>query len=185
MANAATVSINRAPVLTLWAAVVAERLGYDWDEAVTLGRSVAGLNAASKAGALGLAKPGEKGAGERGTKAPAAPKAPKAGESLAVPLCGRNVPAVKTKDGVRATHDGKPTDPASVHRYLESKFGESLAAVRAAMTALARSRTRDDLAGSAFELYERFRPGVPKGVRGWGAKGELDLAKIRALAAKG
>ena len=39
------IEINRAPVLTLWAAVVAERLGFDWQEALTLGRAVAGLNA--------------------------------------------------------------------------------------------------------------------------------------------
>lgn len=39
------VKINRAPVLTLWATVVAERLGYDRDAALTLGKSVAGLNA--------------------------------------------------------------------------------------------------------------------------------------------
>jgi len=32
-----TLSINRAPVLTLWAAVVAERLGFEWEEALTLG----------------------------------------------------------------------------------------------------------------------------------------------------
>jgi len=41
------VNINRAPVLTLWATVVAERLGFDRDEALTLGRAVAGLNAYS------------------------------------------------------------------------------------------------------------------------------------------
>ena len=40
-----TISINRAPVLTLWAAVVAKRLGFDHDEALTLGKAVAGLNA--------------------------------------------------------------------------------------------------------------------------------------------
>jgi hypothetical protein len=39
------VTINRAPVLTLWAAVVAERLGFERDEALTMGRVVAGLNA--------------------------------------------------------------------------------------------------------------------------------------------
>jgi len=33
------VKINRAPVLTLWPAVVAERLGFDWEEALTLGRA--------------------------------------------------------------------------------------------------------------------------------------------------
>ena len=44
----ATVTINRAPVLTLWAAVVAERLGFDADEALSLAKAVAGLNAQSK-----------------------------------------------------------------------------------------------------------------------------------------
>ena len=48
------IEINRAPVLTLWAAIVAKRLGFDWDEALTLGRAVAGLNAYSKGRALGL-----------------------------------------------------------------------------------------------------------------------------------
>jgi len=42
------VMINRAPVLTLWAAVVAEILAFEHDEALTLGRAVAGLNAYSK-----------------------------------------------------------------------------------------------------------------------------------------
>ena len=39
------ININRAPVLTLWAVVVAERFGYDPKEALTLGKAVAGLNA--------------------------------------------------------------------------------------------------------------------------------------------
>jgi hypothetical protein len=42
------ISINRAPVLTLWAAVVAQRLGFDEAEALTLGKAVAGLNAQAK-----------------------------------------------------------------------------------------------------------------------------------------
>jgi hypothetical protein len=29
------IEINRVPVLTLWAAVVAERLGFDWQEEVS------------------------------------------------------------------------------------------------------------------------------------------------------
>ena len=37
------VMVNRAPVLTLWAAVVAEFLGFEHDEALTLARAVAGL----------------------------------------------------------------------------------------------------------------------------------------------
>jgi hypothetical protein len=49
-----TVTINRAPVLTLWAAVVAEPLGFDRDEALMLGKSVAGLTAQSKGQRLGI-----------------------------------------------------------------------------------------------------------------------------------
>ena len=48
------IKINRAPVLTLWAAVVAKRLGYDEDTALTLGKAVAGLNAQSKGKKLGI-----------------------------------------------------------------------------------------------------------------------------------
>ena len=40
------IRINRVPVLTLWAAVVAERLGFDRARpALTLGQAVAGLSA--------------------------------------------------------------------------------------------------------------------------------------------
>ena len=46
--------VNRAPVLTLWAAIVAERLGHDADAATTLGRAVAGSSARVKARAIGL-----------------------------------------------------------------------------------------------------------------------------------
>jgi hypothetical protein len=51
------IPINRAPVLTLWATVVAERLGFNRDEALTLGRAVAGLNAHAKAVSLGIVRP--------------------------------------------------------------------------------------------------------------------------------
>ncbi len=49
--------INRAPVLTLWATTVGERLGFDQDEALSLGRAVAGLTAQSKGQRLGIYKP--------------------------------------------------------------------------------------------------------------------------------
>jgi hypothetical protein len=51
-----------------------------------------------------------------------------------------------------------------------------------AMTVLARSRTPAALATEAYALYERFRPAVPAGVKGWGAAGVLRLDAIRSLA---
>ena len=32
-----------------------------------------------------------------------------------------------------------------------------------------------------FQFYEYFRPAVPEGVKGWGAKGELKLDEIEKL----
>jgi hypothetical protein len=49
------IRVNRAPVLTLWAAIVAERLGYTPDTALTLSRFVAGSSARAKARRLGIA----------------------------------------------------------------------------------------------------------------------------------
>ena len=91
--------INRAPVLTLWAAVVAEHLGFERNEAITLGRAVAGLNAYAKGKALGIFSP-----------------------------------------------------------------------------------TPDEVRKKRKEMDEQFRPDIPSGPGGWGAKGRLDLDKIRALA---
>jgi hypothetical protein len=51
------VTNNLAPVLTLWGTIVAERLGFDREEALTLGKAVAGLNAYSKGKSLGIFKP--------------------------------------------------------------------------------------------------------------------------------
>src|SRR5262245_18256949 len=51
------IKINRAPVLTLWASVVAERLGYDRLAALSIGKAVAGLSAQAKGRALGIYHP--------------------------------------------------------------------------------------------------------------------------------
>jgi hypothetical protein len=72
-----------------------------------------------------------------------------------------------------------------VERYLRSKFGEFLAPVRPAMKGLAASLPPAELARRAFGLYELFRPAVPEGVTGWGAKGELDLDRVREAVGRG
>lgn len=169
------IMINRAPVLTLWAAVVAERLGYERESALTLGKAVAGLNAQSKGRMLGIY--GRPKAPERGGP----PKKTGLGEDFWIDLCDRGVPVKNTADGVRAVVKDKPIDPDSVQRYLEGKFGQDLAAALGAMTHLARSLDTEDLSARAYSLYEQFRPDIPAGRRGWGAKGELDLGFIRSL----
>lgn len=166
-------AINRAPVMTLWAVVVAERLGHPRALALTLGRAVAGLNAASKSNAIGRTR-------ERDADDVQPAKPAKAAKTVA--LLGRAVPVVKTREGLRAVASGEPLAPAAVEKYLSSKFGAALRPVREAMEALARSRAPAALAHEAYALYEAFRPEIPAGEAGWGAKGSLSLAAIKKLA---
>lgn len=168
------ITINRAPVLTLWAAVVAERLGYGREEALSLGKAVAGLTAQSKGRRLGIYKPGK----DKGRK----PAGTTRGEQFWVELCGRGIPAVDTPDGIRAVSKEKVVEPASAQAYLEKKFGDDLEDAREAMDDLAASLEPAELEERAFRLYEQFRPDIPAGRRGWGAKGDLDLDRLRSLA---
>ena len=167
--------INRAPVLTLWAAVVAERLGFKPDEALSLGKALAGLNAQSKGQRLGIFRPTPK----EFKKV----REQKRGEEFRVALLGRELPALNTEEGVRAVVKAKPIEPEGVELYLESKFGDALTEARKAMVKLANALKPDELAQRGFGLYEQFRPEIPDGVQGWGAKGELDLGLITKLAA--
>jgi hypothetical protein len=168
--------INRAPVLTLWAAVVAERLGFDRDEALTLGRAVAGLNAYAKGKRLGIFDPSEDDVSAKRREA--------SEKGFEVQLLNRAIPAVMTPKGIRAVEKGKASSPASVEKYLASKFGEHLAATEKAMVVLAKSQSKTQLAANAYQLYEQFRPDIPAGVKGWGAKGTLDLESIRKAATR-
>lgn len=166
------ITINRAPVLTLWAVVVAERLGYDYDAALTLGKVITGLTAHSKGRRLGIFNAPEEGAGPRSE--------PEEGE-IQVPLLDRLIPAVHTAEGIRATNKGEPLGPAGVRRYLASKFGANQPAAHAALQALGASYPPERLADVAFALYEQFRPQIPSGKAGWGAAGELDLELVRKM----
>ena len=175
MANKKTISINRAPVLTLWANVVARRLGFRKAEALTLGKAVAGLNAQAKGQRLGIYSPQEE-------KPKTARKKRKKQEGFLVEVCGRTVPAKNTNDGIRATTKGRPISPDSVERYLEQKFGQDLERAEEAMQKLAKAYKPKELADVAYPLYEEFRPEIPSGQRGWGAEGDLDLNLIEKLA---
>ena len=168
----ATLLVNRAPVLTLWAAIVAQRLGHGRATALTLGKAVAGLNAQSKGRRLGI------------FEAPRSKKPPPSKRKMVL-LLGRAVPVVKTPTGLRAVIKGKPESPTAVERYLARKIGRALPEVEAAMRQLAKAHRPKRLAAIAFELYEQFRPKVPEDVKGWGAKGKLTLAKIRDATAQG
>jgi hypothetical protein len=178
------IKINRAPVLTLWAAVVAKRLGHSEETALTLGKAVAGLNAQSKGRKLGIyeEKSDEKKKEEKLALSEVEGKKEKQVKTEFIEILGRGVPTVETPNGLRAAEKGKPMHAESVQTYLEQKFKEDLDDARKAMEKLAKAYTPKQLESKAYGLYEKFRPEIPEGKKGWGAKGELDLDYIRSLA---
>lgn len=175
MPTTAPIRVNRAPVLTLWATVVAERLGYPPDAALTLGRFVAGSSARAKARSLGITDETQEAAEQREKAAAVKP------HRQVVRLLGRDVPVLPADDGtLRADDHGKPASARSVQNYIAKAFGDRLGEARAAMEALAASLPPEELNRIGFRLYERFRPDVPAGAEGWGAKGELRIERIES-----
>ena len=172
------IRVNRAPFLTLWAAVVARRLGYAEEEALTLGRAIAGLTAQSKGRRLGIYEP--RTAAERETVA----EGRTAIGAERLEFMGRLVPCVRTPSGLRALAEAAPMDPEGVRRYLASKFGDLLPEVEERLDALARAIPANELGTRAMDLYLRVRPDVPKGEAGWGKAGVLDLEGISKLTAE-
>ena len=118
-----TISINRAPVLTLWAAVVAQRLGFDEDEALTLGKAVAGLNAQAKGRRLGIFKPHE----EKAKKA----REKERGERFLIEV----LRSARAGHEHRRRHPGRARaadrlTPTACGATWSDKFGDDLKAVR-------------------------------------------------------
>jgi hypothetical protein len=89
-------------------------------------------------------------------------------ETVTIDLLHRAVPAKQTEEGLRALSGGRPIQPESVQRYLESKFGDAFDEVYEAMVELAKSIEPHRLAEKAYSLYEKFRPEIPPGKKGWG-----------------
>ena len=169
------IAINRAPFLTLWASVVARRLGYDEEEALTLGRAVAGLTAQFKGRRLGICTPRPE-----EERAQVLRKREAIGAQTAE-LMGRTIPCVAMPDGLRALSKAAPIEPEPVRRYLAGRFKESLPVVREKLVTLARTFSPDTLDREAMDVYMGLRPNVPRGRDGWGKIGLLETDTIDAL----
>ncbi|HEV7265579.1 MAG TPA: hypothetical protein VGN83_11745 [Falsiroseomonas sp.] len=148
------IRVNPAPVLTLWVAVVAERLGHPPDTALGLAGVVAGT----------------------------APPLTDAHHGATVTLLGRVVPVVSAPDGTprAAGAAGQPVEVEPLRRYLARAFGPHLAGVRAAMEGCAAALPPEELNRLGLRLYEAFRPDPPATAPG---KGTLRLDRIRTAVA--
>jgi hypothetical protein len=169
------IAINRAPVLTLWASIVAERLGYSRATALTLGKTIAGKVAFSKAQTIGRARKREPNTSSQSK--------PAGEKTKLLAFMGRHCTMIETASGMMAISEGKPISPKEVEAYLEEKFEDGLDETRLVMTELANSRSPAQLGREAFGLYRKFRPSIPAGSAGWGKDGVLDLESIKRLIA--
>jgi len=187
------VTINRAPVLTLWAYVVARRLGHPEATALTLGRAVAIKYALTKGESLGVIK-GSAGARRVGVPPWRIYTAGTVPTNEKVYLRQRaieffnNVFTVQLVNGTTLLTilDGKPMEPDAVKVYLRTHLGSQQQQddLTASLTALANALTPAQLGGNgAYDVYVQFRPEVPPGFDGWGQAGELDLDRIDELIA--
>ncbi|TPX10051.1 uncharacterized protein E0L32_001248 [Thyridium curvatum] len=170
--------INRSPVLELWGACVASFLHPDmsWNACINIGSSIATLTAIAKGRSIGkIAEPDPDKQAERKKKG-------KGDEGL--PII-RVMGFPMTMKGDAVVFKGKERTAREAN--LVRKFGEeNLGKVKTTMGKALESWRGDEgeLDKSAFHMYERFRPQVPKGQQGWGRKGELHLSKIEGAVRK-
>eukprot|EP00249_Psilotum_nudum_P003581 c17039_g1_i1 orf=104-820(-) len=170
----ARVMVNRAPVLTLWVATVAQREGYTFEEGVSFGRAIAGMLAHAKGRKLGLYE--ERDHEKRKRKR-------KTGEVERFEVFGMTIAGSATPEGARLAHHhkGQPISPSSVEAYLHKAFASNYQSVKDAMEKLANAYPPNEIGKVAYSLYMQFRPKVMGGIQGWGAKGALFLGLIERL----
>lgn len=163
-----TAVVNRAPVMTAWAMIVAERLGFDREESLSIASVYTEANAVSKGVSLGLIEEGRK----KDVETLPERKQPY------VDLMGRRIPLYQTrKSKWLALSGGSPVSPSTAFSYISRSFRQTTPYVMGSMRLLAESYSSQRLNELGYSLYADFRPAVD----GWGKRGELRCARILSL----
>lgn len=161
--------INRSPILTLWASVVAKKLYcLTLEEALTFGSAYAAECARAKGTSLGIYrdKPKAESTGDL-TK----------GNFESFALMNQTIQAIRAANGLRAIGNGTEQDPHSIWKSLTKKLGHDLSFVLKKMEEAA-ELAGDNLEGSAYNYYMHVRPDIPQGTKGWGAHGYMEISKL-------
>ncbi|KAL1747731.1 hypothetical protein HDZ31DRAFT_31287 [Schizophyllum fasciatum] len=165
--------VNRAPLMTAWASVVAERLGFAREEALSIASAFTEMNAITKGVSLGIYDKGKSKALDAG------------GTQPYVDLMGRRV-ALFRLQGARgedaqwralAPREGKPVAPSAAFAYISRALRHTAPYVVGALRLLAASYAPDELNTKGYALYAEFRPVV----EGWGQRSEVSCDTILAL----
>ncbi|KAJ7507901.1 hypothetical protein B0H11DRAFT_2169546 [Mycena galericulata] len=160
--------VNRAPLLTAWTTLVAERLGFQREEALSIASVFTEMNAVSKGVSMGIYKQGA----EKGMEAS------KEGSQPFVDLMGRRVPLFRTQNSQwRALSNGTAVQPSTAFSYIGRAFRQTTVYVIGALRLLLESFTPEEVPNLAWGLYTEFRPEVT----GWGERGEVKCETILGL----
>lgn len=164
--------VNRAPIMTAWATLVAERMHFKREEALSIASVYTEINAISKGISLGIY---DKGKGK-------CLEVPTEGSQPYVELMGRRVPLYHTQSGEwRALSNGSPVPPSTAFSYISRSFRQTTASIVGALRLLSESYEPQELNSKAWSLYMEFRPSVDK----WGERSDVSCAKILDLRKKG
>ncbi|KAI0723273.1 hypothetical protein C8Q76DRAFT_722285 [Earliella scabrosa] len=160
--------INRAPIMMAWAFVVAERLGFQREEALSIASVYTEMNAITKGVSLGIYADGK----QKGVEAS------RTGSQPYVELMGRRIPLYQTVSGQwRALSSGAPVAPTSAFSYITRALRQTAPHIVGALRLLAASFSPAELNSNGFALYADFRPEAD----GWGQRGEVRCSTILSL----
>lgn len=163
------IKINRAPVLTLWSASLAHFLhpSLKWSTCLSAGKAISAICAVAKGRSIGtISEPDIDDSKKKDKK-----KQIEADELEVMHF------KLKVKDGI-VFFGGKAQSGSE--DALKGRFGDRYDDVRGAFEEGLQKwgERKEELDKLAFGMYEGFRPEVPKGQKGWGRKGVLDLEKV-------
>ncbi|KAH8105877.1 hypothetical protein BXZ70DRAFT_917193 [Cristinia sonorae] len=159
--------INRAPIMTAWSFVVAERLGFQREEALSIATVYTEMNAISKGVSLGIYDKGK----EKGVEAS------KGGSQPYVDLMGRSPLYQTATEHWRALSGGTPVSPSAAYSYITRTLRQTAPQIVGALRLLGTSYSPTELNEKGYSMYLEFRPNVD----GWGKKGEVKCSTILAL----
>ena len=166
------IMINRAPVLELWAATVTSFLypEVSWETCLSAGSAISTLCAISKGRAIGTIDKKDPAAAEKKRQR-------SEGSHIdELEIMGFHL---KLKDGHVLVGDKpkKANEQTFIKKFGEVPYEQVKQTFRDSLKSW--SGQEDELNAQAFHHYEVFRPTVPKGQKGWGRKGNLDLQTVK------
>ena len=168
------VVVNRAPVMTAWAVVVLQQLGFGINEALSLAQCYVSL--AAEARARTLQRPEAMHSGR--TPLTVSENQPH------IEFLHTKIPVICLRNGqYRGLHAGDIVPPSRAFEYLRRSMFQTLPQVMGALTLLANSYVDRDgsttaLQTAAYGLYADFRPETHGE---WGKRATLSLDTILAL----